>query len=102
MVVYGSTFQVLSHGAVVRNRLAVRIAGSHPADRGSIPRYGSNHYGLQPKCGRLEIPAPKIFFSQHTFYLYYCLDCLLLLFASASAGSFSHGRLESCLGLVMS
>ena len=25
----------------IRNRLAVRIAGSHPADRGSIPRYGS-------------------------------------------------------------
>ena len=24
----------------IRNRLAVRIAGSHPADRGSIPRYG--------------------------------------------------------------
>ena len=31
------------HGTPVRNRLAVRIAGSHPADRGSIPRYGSNH-----------------------------------------------------------
>ena len=27
---------------LIRNRLAVRIAGSHPADRGSIPRYGSN------------------------------------------------------------
>lgn len=48
---------------IVRNRLAVRIAGSHPADRGSIPRYGSNHCGLQPKCGRLEIPAPKILFT---------------------------------------
>ena len=31
------------HGIAIRNRLAVRIAGSHPADRGSIPRYGSNH-----------------------------------------------------------
>ena len=28
------------HGTAIRNRLAVRIAGSHPADRGSIPRYG--------------------------------------------------------------
>ena len=28
---------------LIRNRLAVRIAGSHLADRGSIPRYGSNN-----------------------------------------------------------
>ena len=34
-------------GTAIRNRLAVRIAGSHPADRGSIPRYGSNHCGLR-------------------------------------------------------
>ncbi len=61
VVVHDSTFEDCKHGVVVRNRLAVRIAGSHPADRGSIPRYGSNHYGLQPKCGRLEIPAPKFF-----------------------------------------
>ena len=36
-------FSLSLHGTSVRNRLAVRIAGSHPADRGSIPRYGSNH-----------------------------------------------------------
>ena len=36
------------HGIAVRNRLAVRIAGSHPADRGSIPRYGSNRMQLPP------------------------------------------------------
>ncbi len=63
MDVHKFTFELLTHGTVVRNRLAVRIAGSHPADRGSIPRYGSNHYGLQPKCGRLEIPVPKYFLS---------------------------------------
>ncbi len=31
---------VCLQGAAIRNRLAVRIAGSHPVDRGSIPRYG--------------------------------------------------------------
>ena len=41
MAVHKSTFGDCTHGTVVRNRLAVRIAGSHPADRGSIPRYGN-------------------------------------------------------------
>ena len=67
MAVHKSTFGDCTHGTVVRNRLAVRIAGSHPADRGSIPRYGSNHHGLQPDNGRQEIPVPKnLFATQHT------------------------------------
>ena len=55
------------HGIAVRNRLAVRIAGSHPADRGSIPRYGSNQHGLQPENGRLEILVPQNFLQVLTF-----------------------------------
>ena len=61
MATYGVDLGVV-HGTAVRNRLAVRIAGSHPADRGSIPRYGSNHHGLQPDNGRQEIPVPKNLF----------------------------------------
>ena len=51
-----------AQGAAIRNRLAVRIAGSHPADRGSIPRYGRCNHGLQPEYGRLrDSCASKIF-----------------------------------------
>ena len=50
------------HGTAVRNRLAVRIAGSHPADRGSIPRYGSNHMVFGSTLPS-EIPVPQIFLS---------------------------------------
>ena len=56
------------HGTAVRNRLAVRIAGSHPADRGSIPRYGSNHYGLQPENGRLWDSCAK-----NSFFAIFCI-----------------------------
>ena len=46
----------------IRNRLAVRIAGSHPADRGSIPRYGRCNKVFSLKMADSEIPTPKIFF----------------------------------------
>ena len=61
------------HGAAIRNRLAVRIAGSHPADRGSIPRYGSNHmvYGQRRLS---EIPVPQTFFFAATPVFLLCLD----------------------------
>ena len=74
------------HGTAVRNRLAVRIAGSHPADRGVIPRYGSNHHGLQPDNGRQEIPVPKIFLSAHGPSISFMLSSKLFL-APASFGS---------------
>jgi hypothetical protein len=55
-------FCTLKHGTSVRNRLAVRIAGSHPADRGSIPRYGSNHMVFSHNMADSEIPVPNYFF----------------------------------------
>ena len=58
------------HGTAVRNRLAVRIAGSHPADRGSIPRYGSNHMVFSLKRADSEIPVPKILFSLATAFFF--------------------------------
>ena len=51
------------HGTAIRNRLAVRIAGSHPADRGSIPRYGSNHV-VYSQIWPSEIPVPQYLFAQ--------------------------------------
>ena len=60
------------HGAAIRNRLAVRIAGSHPADRGSIPRYGSNHL-VYSQTRLSEIPVPQVFFFAANTVFLLCL-----------------------------
>ena len=72
---------------LIRNRLAVRIAGSHPADRGSIPRYGSNILGPRPNVADWEIPVPKIFFpvwlpaTMNPYCIPFCVArCLFLLY----------------------
>jgi hypothetical protein len=72
-------FLIEDMALIVRNRLAVRIAGSHPADRGSIPRYGSNHYGLQPNVADLRFLRQKIFFAvQIMLGLCFCNSLLVV------------------------
>ena len=66
-------FWTVVHGTAVRNRLAVRIAGSHPADRGSIPRYGSNHMVFSLKMADLRFLCQKHFLSNISPSIFFSL-----------------------------